>query len=73
MTERPFVFQKFSFHGLVLVKEILSKARDEVNQMCLEDLSNEINIKQAKIDEFTKVNGKTPKKIEYRMDQIQKD
>ena len=57
LSERPFIFQKFSFHGLVLAKEILSKARDEVNQMCMEDLSNEIKAKQAKIDEFTRVNG----------------
>ena len=31
LTERPFIFQKFSSHGLVLAKEILSKAREEVN------------------------------------------
>ena len=41
----------------MLAKELLSKARDEVNQMCMEDLSNEIKAKQAKIDEFTRVNG----------------
>ena len=28
---KPSIFQKFSFHGLVLAREILSKARDEVN------------------------------------------
>ena len=28
---RPFIFQKFSFHGLILAREILSRAREEVN------------------------------------------
>ena len=51
----------------MLAKEILSKARDEVNQMCMEDLSNEIKAKQAKIDEFTRVNGKTTIKVDYKL------
>ena len=28
LTGRPFIFQKFSFHGLILAKEILSRARE---------------------------------------------
>ena len=45
LSERSFVFQKFSFHGLIHAREILSKAREEVNKQCLEDLANEINEK----------------------------
>ena len=35
LTRKPFVFQKFSFHGLILAREILSKAREEVNEHCM--------------------------------------
>ena len=31
LSGKPYIFQKFSFHGLVLARELLSKARDEVN------------------------------------------
>ena len=31
LSGKPHIFQKFSFHGLILAREILSKARDEVN------------------------------------------
>ena len=40
----------------MLTKEILSKAREEVSQQCMEDLASEISKKQAQIDEFTKAN-----------------
>ena len=55
LSERSYVFQKFSFHGLILAREILSKAREEVNKQCLEDLATEINEKQKKIKEIAKV------------------
>ena len=42
---KPNIFQKFSFHGLVLAREILSRAREEVNQHCMEDLAKEITKK----------------------------
>ena len=42
----------------MLTKEILSKAREEVSQQCMEDLANEISKKQAQIDKFTKANKK---------------
>ena len=45
LTEKPFIFQKFSSHGLVLAKEILSRAREEVNEQCIEDLASEISKK----------------------------
>ena len=66
--ERPFVFQKFTFHGLVLARELLSKARDEANQYCMADLAKEISKRQEKIDEFTKVNDKKLK-IDYKVRQ----
>ena len=31
LSEKPYIFQKFSFHSLVLAREILSRAREEVN------------------------------------------
>ena len=65
LIERPFLFQKFSSHGLLLAKEILSKAREEVNQQCMEDLASEINKKQAVIDEFTLVNKKNDPNVKY--------
>ena len=43
---KPYIFQKFSFHGLILARELLSRAREEVNQHCVEDLAKEINKKQ---------------------------
>ena len=58
LAEKPYIFQKFSYPCLVLAREILSKARDEVNQQCMKDLASEISIKQAKIDEITKVRDK---------------
>ena len=45
----------------MLAREILSKARDEVNQQCMKDLASEISIKQAKIEEITKVRDKKVK------------
>ena len=59
LTGRPFIFQKFSFHGLILAKEILSRAREEVNQHCMEDLAKEISKKQQEIKELKKINEKT--------------
>ena len=62
---KPYIFQKFSFHGLILAREILSKARDEVNQHCLEDLAKEISKKQHKIEEMKKINDKTVVQKDY--------
>ena len=45
LREKPYIFQKFSFHGLILAREILSRAREEVNQHCMEDLAKEITKK----------------------------
>lgn len=42
---KPFLFQKFSFHGLILAREMLSRAREEVNQHCMQDLAKEISKK----------------------------
>ena len=67
LTERPFVFQKYSSHGLVLAKEMLSKAREEVNQQCLEDLASEISKKQEQIDKFTRSNK--PSTVKYILEQ----
>ena len=62
---KPYIFQKFSFHGLILAREILSKARDEVNQHCLEDLAKEISKKQQKIEDMKKINDKAVVQKDY--------
>ena len=49
LSGKPHIFQKFSFHGLILAREILSKAREEVNQNCMKDLAKEISKKQEEI------------------------
>ena len=67
LAERPFVFQKFSTHGLVLAKEILSKTREEVNQQCMEDLASEISKKQEQIDKFTQ--AKKTSTVQYSLAQ----
>lgn len=56
LSGKPFIFQKFTFHGLILAREILSKAREEVNQHCMEDLAQQINEQQRKISEIKKTN-----------------
>ena len=43
----------------MLAREILSRAREEVNQHCMEDLAKEITKKQDKIEEIKKINQKT--------------
>ena len=73
LTGKPYIFQKFSFHGLILAREILSKARDEVNQHCLEDLAKEIGKKQEKIEEMKKINDKTNVKREYILKEAAKE
>ena len=39
LTFRPEILQKCSFHGIILAKEILSKAREEINEHCVSDLA----------------------------------
>ena len=45
LTFRPQVLQKCSFHGILLSKEIISKAREEVNEHCVTDLAHEVKNK----------------------------
>ena len=73
LTGKPYIFHKFSFHGLILAREILSKARDEVNQHCLEDLAKEISKKQDKIEEMKKINDKTNVNREYILKEARKE
>ena len=42
LKDKPQIFQKCQQPGLLLAKEMISKARDEVNQHCMEDLAKEI-------------------------------
>ena len=73
LRRRPFIFQKFSFHGLVLARELLSKAREEVNQHCMEDLAKEINNKQQEIKNLKKINKKTSVQTEYTVKKVEKE
>ena len=50
LRDKPQNFQKCQQSGLLLAKEIISKARDEVNQLCMKDLAEEIKIKETKIE-----------------------
>ena len=34
LRDKPYILQKCSLHGIVLVKEIISKAREEANLEC---------------------------------------
>ena len=73
LREKPYIFQKFSFHSLVLAREILSRAREEVNQHCMEDLAKEITRKQEKIEEIKKINEKTHVKTIYALKESEKE
>ena len=42
LNEKPYVLQKCSLHGVVLAKEIISKAREEANEDCTVNLANQI-------------------------------
>ena len=66
------MFQKFSFHGLILAREILSRARDEVNELCMEDLAKEIGKKQDKIEEMKRINQKSLVKPDYSLTKASK-
>ena len=46
---RPQILQKCSFHGMILAKEIIAKARDEINELCMQDLAQEIKNKEKEI------------------------
>ena len=46
---KPQVLQKCSLHGMILAKEIIAKARDEINELCMKDLANEIKHKEDMI------------------------
>ena len=61
LTLRPQILQKCSFHGIILAKEILSKAREEINEHCVTDLAHEIKYKQAEIDSIKEQDEKAEK------------
>ena len=71
LRERPFIFQKCLFPGLVLAKEIISKAREEVNELCMEDLAREIDNKQKKIEEMKKLEDKTAYMPKYVLSDVE--
>ena len=54
LSERPLVFQKFSFHGLLLAKEIISKAREEISTHCMDDLAKEFSVLEQKLEDIKK-------------------
>ena len=52
LSYKPYLFQKFTLPSLLLAKELLSKARDEINSITIEDLAIEIADRQQKIDQL---------------------
>ena len=52
LLEKPYVFQKMTLPSLLLARELLSKARDEINLNTIDDLAKEIANRQKTIDEF---------------------
>ena len=52
LRDKPYVLQKCSLHGLILAKEIISKARDEANNQCQIDLANQLKRAQAKVQQL---------------------
>ena len=49
---RPAIFQKFTLEALLLVREIISKSHDEINQTCIEDMAKEVRNRQEAIDKL---------------------
>ena len=58
---------------MALVRELLSKARDEVNKQCMDDLANEIVIKKEKIKDFKKIDEFTRTNPEYYIENTKVD
>ena len=52
LKDKPYTLQKCSLHGLILAKEIIAKARDEVNDQCQVDLANQLKKAQAEIQKL---------------------
>ena len=43
LNEKPYILQKVSLHGIILFKEIITKARHEANKDCHKNLALEID------------------------------
>ena len=41
--------------GLLLAREIISKAHDEISEFCFDDLAKELNKKDLQIQEYSKM------------------
>ena len=53
---------------MALVRELLSKARDEVNKQCMDDLANEVENKKEKIKDFKKIDKVTKINQQYYLE-----
>ena len=58
---------------MALVRELLSKARDEVNKQCMDDLANEIENKKEKIKDFKKIDEVTKINKQYYLENTKED
>ena len=58
---------------MALVRELLSKARDEVNKQCMDDLANEVEKKKEQIKDFKKIEDITRTNPEYYLENIKED
>ena len=72
LRDKPYILQKCSLHGTVLVKEIISKAREEANEECqenlaiqikeLKDINEQLQAKKTQDENETQVNTKAKNK-----------
>ena len=69
LSQKPFVFQKFSVSGLMLVREIISRAHEEISEFCYEDLAKELNKKDQQIEEYSKLFQKENEQKEDMLDE----
>ena len=44
LNDKPYILQKVSLHGIILFKEIITKARHEANEDCHKNLAKEIDL-----------------------------
>ena len=55
MSQKPFVFQKFSVSGLILAREIISRAHEEISDFCSDSLAKELIKKNQEVEKLSKM------------------
>ena len=72
---KPWILQKCSLHGMILIKECIHRVRDEANEFCQKELAHKINeqkkmlqMASQSINEYKKLFGK-PNQLEKGLEQ----